>query len=47
MEVYGEGLNTQNVSGIYNKDLVEHIDDLKELSSLLAEDAAEYRGKTR
>lgn len=45
MEVYGEGLNTQNVSGIYNKDLVEHIDDLKELSSLLAEDAAEYRGK--
>ena len=47
MEVYGHELNTGNVSGIYNKDLIEHIDDLKELSALLAEDAAEYRGKER
>ena len=45
--MYGHELNTGNVSGIYSKDLVEHIDDLKELSTLLAEDAAEYRGKAR
>ena len=42
-----EGQNTETVSGIYNNHLVEHIEDLKELGSLLAEDAAEYRGKAR
>ena len=39
--------NTENIGLIYNKQLPEHIEDLKELSATLAQDAREYRDNGR
>ena len=39
--------NQENVSAIYNTELLEHLEDLKELGATLAEDAANYRVKSK
>ena len=39
--------NTENIGLIYNQHLTEHIEELKELSTTLAEDGREYRENAR
>ena len=46
MEGYGYS-NKETISGLYSNELMEHMDDLRELGTTLAEDAANYRVKSK